>query len=54
MLSYKCPMSCEGDKTYTMPGACPVCGMTLVSNESSNRILSSEAHKAHDHSTSCL
>jgi protein SCO1/2 len=29
--TYQCPMKCEGDKTYTEPGSCPVCGMTLVS-----------------------
>lgn len=27
---YYCPMHCEGDKTYTKPGDCPVCGMDLV------------------------
>ena len=27
---YACPMHCEGDKTYTEPGDCPVCGMHLV------------------------
>ncbi len=27
---YYCPMHCEGDKTYTEPGDCPVCGMDLV------------------------
>lgn len=27
---YYCPMHCEGDKTYTHPGNCPVCGMDLV------------------------
>ncbi len=26
---YYCPMRCEGDKTYSLPGNCPVCGMTL-------------------------
>lgn len=25
-----CPMRCEGDKTYSKPGDCPVCGMDLV------------------------
>lgn len=28
--TYYCPMRCEGDKTYTSPGDCPVCGMALV------------------------
>lgn len=27
---YHCPMNCEGDKTYSEPGSCPVCGMALV------------------------
>lgn len=27
---YKCPMKCEGDKTYSKPGKCPKCGMDLV------------------------
>lgn len=28
--AYYCPMECEGDKTYTEKGTCPVCGMDLV------------------------
>ncbi len=24
-----CPMKCEGEKTYSAPGSCPVCGMAL-------------------------
>lgn len=28
--SYYCPMLCEGDKKYSEPGNCPVCGMHLV------------------------
>jgi len=27
---FYCPMQCEGDKTYTKPGDCPVCGMDLI------------------------
>ena len=27
---YYCPMHCEGDKTYTQAGNCPVCGMDLL------------------------
>lgn len=27
---YQCPMNCEGNKTYTQPGECPVCNMQLV------------------------
>lgn len=26
---YKCPMKCEGDKTYSKAGKCPVCNMSL-------------------------
>lgn len=26
---YYCPMRCEGDKTYSAPGNCQICGMTL-------------------------
>ena len=29
-VEYYCPMRCEGDKTYSEPGKCPVCGMNLV------------------------
>lgn len=33
--AYYCPMHCEGEKTYTEEGSCPVCKMDLVkkSNE---------------------
>ncbi len=27
---YICPMRDEGEKTYPVPGKCPVCGMKLV------------------------
>ncbi|SMP21908.1 Cu2+-exporting ATPase [Flavobacterium hercynium] len=33
---YYCPMHCEGDKTYTKFGDCPVCGMDLVPAQTSN------------------
>ncbi len=26
---YECPMKCEGDKTYSKAGKCPVCNMNL-------------------------
>ena len=26
---YQCPMKCEGEKTYTKEGKCPVCNMNL-------------------------
>ncbi len=32
-----CPMHCEGDKTYNKPGNCPVCGMDLVEQPSSQK-----------------
>jgi len=32
---FYCPMHCEGDKTYSKPGDCPVCGMDLVQEQSS-------------------
>ena len=28
--AYYCPMKCEGDKVYKLPGNCPVCNMKLV------------------------
>ena len=30
---YYCPMRCEGDETYDIPGDCPVCGMHLQKAE---------------------
>ena len=30
---YYCPMLCEGDKKYSEPGNCPVCGMHLVKEQ---------------------
>lgn len=29
VAEYQCPMKCEGDKTYSEMGKCPVCGMDL-------------------------
>lgn len=26
---FQCPVKCEGDKTYIVPGNCPVCNMNL-------------------------
>ena len=31
---YYCPMRCEGNKVYSEPGDCPVCGMHLKKVES--------------------
>ncbi|MEP2511627.1 MAG: heavy metal translocating P-type ATPase [Reichenbachiella sp.] len=33
---YYCPMHCEGEKTYTKPRDCPVCGMDLVPLQSND------------------
>lgn len=33
---FYCPMHCEGEKTYSEPGNCPVCGMDLVEEFSLN------------------
>ena len=35
---FYCPMRCEGDKTYDHPGHCPVCGMDLVEEVSSQSL----------------
>ena len=29
VMAYQCPMKCEGDKTYSKAGKCPVCNMNL-------------------------
>jgi len=34
---FYCPMHCEGDKTYDKQGNCPVCGMDLVQQPSSQK-----------------
>jgi len=31
--TFYCSMPCEGDKTYDIPGDCPVCGMDLVEEQ---------------------
>ena len=31
---YYCPMHCEGEKTYTQPTNCPICGMDLLEQPS--------------------
>lgn len=40
---YQCPMKCEGEKTYDVPGNCPHCNMKLVPVESKN------SHGQHHH-----
>ncbi len=34
---FYCPMHCEDDKTYDKAGSCPVCGMDLIEEASSNK-----------------
>ncbi|TNF48620.1 MAG: heavy metal translocating P-type ATPase [Bacteroidetes bacterium] len=45
---FYCPMHCEGDKTYSKPGNCPVCGMDLIEQPravvSSNQIWTCPMH----------
>lgn len=38
---YQCPMKCEGEKTYDVPGSCPVCKMDLekLSSEDAGPVL---------------
>lgn len=58
-LNYACPMKCEGEKAYDMPGDCPVCNMHLVPVEKAQNA-ESEGHNAekqkeennHDHAHS--
>ncbi|MBQ0768921.1 MAG: copper-translocating P-type ATPase [Bizionia sp.] len=40
--TFYCPMHCEGDKTYNMPGDCPVCGMDLVEEQNLNALHSEQ------------
>ncbi|WP_008635437.1 SCO family protein [Bizionia argentinensis] len=40
---YQCPMECEGDKTYTEPGSCPVCKMDLTLVELTSKTLADES-----------
>ncbi|SDL73451.1 heavy metal translocating P-type ATPase [Kriegella aquimaris] len=40
--TFYCPMHCEGDKTYTEPGDCPVCGMDLVEQVSASNSVTQE------------
>ena len=42
---YYCPMLCEGDKTYSQPGDCPVCGMHLVKKQKDGAKPAAHAHK---------
>ena len=42
---FYCPMHCEGEKTYNKPGDCPVCGMDLVEQFSSNLDVEDKSYK---------
>lgn len=38
VLTYQCPMECEGDKTYHEEGNCPICKMRLTQTEEHSKI----------------
>ena len=43
---YYCPMLCEGNKLYSSPGDCPVCGMALEAVQDPTEILQEDhSHK---------
>ena len=42
---FYCPMHCEGEKTYDKPGDCPVCGMDLVEQLSSDHEVEDKSYK---------
>lgn len=48
---YRCPMGCEGDKTYNAAGTCPVCNMKLVpvSDSGSSSQVHEHGHEGHGH-----
>ena len=48
-MKYGCSMGCEGTKTYSKPGKCPVCGMKLVPVEEASARKQGEHAKEHDH-----
>lgn len=37
-ITYQCPMQCEGDKTYTEEGSCPICKMDLKPVQKSKKV----------------
>jgi len=41
---YVCPMKCEGEKTYTEAGKCPVCKMDLQEVAMANADTTSHNH----------
>ena len=51
-VMYYCPMKCEGDKTYSKPGKCPVCEMDLEKveeNGADHTDHNHDEHHGHDH-----
>lgn len=42
-LVYQCPMQCEGDKTYTESGSCPVCKMDLKQIKNASKKIETDA-----------
>ena len=58
-MVYKCPMKCEGDKTYDKPGKCPKCGMNLkaklkpVTTETYQCPMKCEGDKTYDKAGKC-
>ena len=46
-MHYRCPMKCEGDKTYHKNGKCPVCDMQMKS------VKASTAHAAYQCPMKC-
>ena len=39
---YQCPMKCEGDKTYSKIGSCPICKMDLKFQKRTSKVLADE------------
>ena len=40
---YKCPMVCEGEKTYNTSGSCPICKMDLKATESTSKVIANHS-----------
>jgi protein SCO1/2 len=43
-VTYQCPMKCEGEKTYSKEGSCPICKMDVMplSNPNSEKVTTEE------------
>ena len=39
LVVYQCPMQCEGAKTYSEAGSCPICNMDLKPVEKASKVL---------------